>query len=444
MEDNKNSNIELRSEEVQEIMGEIPPWILRWGITIISLCIVGVFVGSYFFRYPDSLAADVTITTTTPPAYILARASGRLEQVNIKDKQRVKKGQLLAVVQNSGSFADVELLRYWLILWEKGQLSYSVLLSKIEGKEWTLGEIQNSFIGFHESLYKYMEYLKMNYYPQKIFLKQKMDKRQKDLQNHRKKEFIINEQQQNLAEKMYQRDSLLHIKNIGTEEEYEHALQVYLQSKQTAISSETIKKQLEMQNMQEKETFLDLEQQYSETKNQSVLALHTAAEQLKMSIDTWMENYVLRSPISGIVNLMGIWSQTQNVSSGEQVFVVIPDKPEAPIGSALLPVSGAGKVKRGQKVEVRVNNFPDQEFGYLTGFIENVSEIPDKDNHYLVRINFPKGLITNYGRRLPISKQMIGSAEIIVESRRLLERIIFGSSPQNDKLKMEGGKNYSK
>jgi multidrug resistance efflux pump len=285
-----------------------------------------------------------------------------------------------------------------------------------------------------------MEYMRMNYYPQKILLKQKMDKRQEELQNHRKKEFFINEQQKNLAEKIYQRDSLLHIKNIGTQEDYEHALQTYLQSKQTAISNETMKRQLEMQNMQDRETLLDLEQQYSQTKNQSALALHTAAEQLKMSIDTWMENYVLRSPISGTVNLMGIWSQTQNVSSGEQVFVVIPDKPQAPIGAALLPVSGAGKVKQGQKVEVRVNNFPDQEFGYLTGSVENVSEIPDKDNHYLVRINFPNGLITNYGRRLPISKQMIGSAEIIVENKRLLERLIFGSSQKVEKLKT-GGKN---
>ena len=28
----KKNDIELRSEEVQEVMGEIPSWIIRWGI----------------------------------------------------------------------------------------------------------------------------------------------------------------------------------------------------------------------------------------------------------------------------------------------------------------------------------------------------------------------------------------------------------------------------
>ncbi|MCP5105918.1 MAG: hypothetical protein GY950_21200, partial [bacterium] len=36
--------IEIRSEEVQEIMGFIPHWIIRWGITVIFLVIFFVLV----------------------------------------------------------------------------------------------------------------------------------------------------------------------------------------------------------------------------------------------------------------------------------------------------------------------------------------------------------------------------------------------------------------
>ena len=32
----KKNDIELRSEEVQEVMGEIPSWIIRWGITLLT------------------------------------------------------------------------------------------------------------------------------------------------------------------------------------------------------------------------------------------------------------------------------------------------------------------------------------------------------------------------------------------------------------------------
>ena len=41
--------IELRSEEVQEVMGQIPAWIVRWGITILFIVVLVLLVGSYFF-----------------------------------------------------------------------------------------------------------------------------------------------------------------------------------------------------------------------------------------------------------------------------------------------------------------------------------------------------------------------------------------------------------
>ena len=56
MEDGKD--IELRSEAVQEVMGHVPSWIVRWGITVLSLVVLMLVVGSFFFRYPAGIDAD--------------------------------------------------------------------------------------------------------------------------------------------------------------------------------------------------------------------------------------------------------------------------------------------------------------------------------------------------------------------------------------------------
>ena len=45
MVDNK---IELRSEKVRHIIGEIPSRIVRYGITIITIVILGLLTGAYF------------------------------------------------------------------------------------------------------------------------------------------------------------------------------------------------------------------------------------------------------------------------------------------------------------------------------------------------------------------------------------------------------------
>lgn len=133
---------------------------------------------------------------------------------------------------------------------------------------------------------------------------------------------------------------------------------------------------------------------------------------------------MLRSPINGTVNFMGIRSVNQYVTTGELVLIILPQNPDIPIGRALLPASGAGKVEVGQKVYVRLDNYPDKEYGFLTGIVNNISEIPDNESNYFVEIKFPNGLKTNYHKTLPLSKQMVGTAQIIVDDKRLIENII--------------------
>lgn len=59
-------DIELRSEEVQEVMGHMPSWILRWGITLFFVIILTLLIGSFFFRYPDTITATMTLTSDNP------------------------------------------------------------------------------------------------------------------------------------------------------------------------------------------------------------------------------------------------------------------------------------------------------------------------------------------------------------------------------------------
>lgn len=60
-------DIELRSEEVQEVMNHISPWVVRCGITVLAVIQLMVLVGCWIFRYPDTLAAEVTLATEDLP-----------------------------------------------------------------------------------------------------------------------------------------------------------------------------------------------------------------------------------------------------------------------------------------------------------------------------------------------------------------------------------------
>lgn len=57
-----DDKIELRSEKVRHIIGEIPSGIVRYGITIITIVLGGLLVGAYFIPYPETISAKVQMT----------------------------------------------------------------------------------------------------------------------------------------------------------------------------------------------------------------------------------------------------------------------------------------------------------------------------------------------------------------------------------------------
>ncbi len=78
-------NIELRSEKVRNIIGQIPPRVIRVGISVIFLIIAGLLVGSYFFKY------DYVVKTT---ALISQNNDTTVIQLTIPavEKDKIKQG----------------------------------------------------------------------------------------------------------------------------------------------------------------------------------------------------------------------------------------------------------------------------------------------------------------------------------------------------------------
>lgn len=92
-------DVNARSEEVQEIMGRVPHWILRRGIAIIFLIFILLLTGSYFFRYPEKVSVKVHILSAVPPMQITFKADGHLKRVLVHNGDTVRKGQTLAFVE---------------------------------------------------------------------------------------------------------------------------------------------------------------------------------------------------------------------------------------------------------------------------------------------------------------------------------------------------------
>lgn len=101
MPDN-TQNLELRSEEIQEIIGHVPNWIIRYGITVLLSILLLFLMTSYIISYPEVTQAKVMINTTVQPKKVSWFNFPPLEyKVCVTDSQLVKAGDTLLVETNT-------------------------------------------------------------------------------------------------------------------------------------------------------------------------------------------------------------------------------------------------------------------------------------------------------------------------------------------------------
>ncbi|MBP6827812.1 MAG: hypothetical protein KA165_14715, partial [Saprospiraceae bacterium] len=93
--------VELRSEDVQEILGTPPNWLVRWGTTIVLIGFAMMLTTAWFIRYPDVVESQVVITTSVPPVDVVSRADGNILRFLVRDKATVRESDLLAVMQST-------------------------------------------------------------------------------------------------------------------------------------------------------------------------------------------------------------------------------------------------------------------------------------------------------------------------------------------------------
>ncbi|MBU8891271.1 MAG: HlyD family efflux transporter periplasmic adaptor subunit [Bacteroidales bacterium] len=417
----ETGKIELRSNEVQEILNRPPKWIVRWGITIVFLVVMVIVTGSWFFRYPDIVTADITLTTKNPPAPILAKTTGKIQNLFVSDNELVSKKQVLGVIENPGSYESIVSLMENL---EKFKSNFKLgEIINISNKTYLLGEIQSYYATFNKNTEDYNKTIKLNYHRRKIELYVKeLKKYDLYLANLQVQNGILKEEYQ-LTKKQCDRDSVLYEKELLSEADFEKSKSELLSESYNFEQNNVLITNVEIQIENLNQSILELELQHEKQISDQVIRISESYENLLSVIDSWKHKFVLIAPTNGIVTFNQFWNENQSVKSGEIVLIVIPKDEGEMIGKVQLTFQGAGKVKEGQLANIQFANYPYMEFGMVKGIIRSISLAPS-NNFYTAEIELPDGLKTFYNVELDFKQEMKGTAEIITEDIRLLERII--------------------
>ncbi|MDA3779403.1 MAG: HlyD family efflux transporter periplasmic adaptor subunit [Bacteroidales bacterium] len=421
MENEEQNKIEIRSEEVKDILGRPPKWMIRWGITIIFIIIVVILVGSWVFKYPDIVTSKILLTTQNPPSPVRAKVAGKIDRLFVYDKQKVHSGTALAVIENPADYKNITQVKSILKFFKNSNIDNFNLKSL--NKNMKLGEVQPYYSSFIKSIEDYTYFNKLAYYKKKIEASTNELQKRKEYLTKLNNQKVILLEEYRLEKKQKQRDSLLFVQEVIPEAEYDGSLAKLLSKKYSLEQAEISLSSANIQLSQIQQNILDL--RLNREKQIKILKqnLNESYENISSAIAGWEYKYYLESTIEGEVSFNKFWSSNQNVDAGQRIMTIIPRDEGNIIGKIQLQQAGAGKVKIGQKVNIKFENYPYLEFGMVQGIIETISLVPEA-NVYTVKVSLPNGLITFYDKKLEFKREMNGEAEIITEDSRLIVRIL--------------------
>ncbi len=423
----KNDPLEMRSEEFREILGTPPGWLLKSGILVIALVLAGLLLLSWFYKYPDLQKARIVVLSENPPVTVFARATGKLDSLFVTDQQTVGEGQLLGVIENPARIHDVYAL--WRVL--------DSLDAKFEAPDklreihlpddFVLGEIHPYYTMFATRLDEYVASLEFNVSGEKSETLKQHAAGMEVYHQQLTRQVEILEDKLEISRKQLARDTFLYKEKTISEIELEKTKNDYLNTEleyRTSIAELT---SVRIQITQTQRQIAELQTGESERRKMIFASVSEKYENLCNQIMAWEQRYVLRTPVSGKVTFTHIWKINQQLTVNTAVFTIVPEGAREIFGRIVLPVKGSGKVKAGQVVNIKLDNFPHLEYGMLRGRISRVSLAPvssDNGDYYMAEVSLEQDLKTTYNRVLPFSQEMQGEAEIITSDRPLFARLV--------------------
>ena len=419
---------DFHSESVQEIMGTIPSWITRWGVTVIFGIFVIIFIGCCLIRYPQTIASPIVITSSNPPSRIAARFSGLLDTVTVANGGKVRKGDLIALLSTPARYDDVLRVRTFVDDCShrplKDVLSDTMFRSKLE-----LGDIQALWTEAAAVADEYERYLSLDLAGRQTRMTNDRISKNKEYYEYLVAQRDILLEDITIQRRIMDSDSILLRKEAISEYEFQSSRQSYLSKLNSLTGFESSMKSAQMTMLQLFQSVDEIELQRLKEENDFYVRINQCLQRISAQVDVWFETYAIVAPMDGIVSLQDYWSRGQHVNAGDVVASVVPDAVGVVEGRMRVSSMGFGKVVEGQEVNVRLNGFPYMEFGILKGSVSHISSVPEKDSSgevsYTIEVSFPKGLVSTYGKTFPMIQEMDGTAEIITEDMRLAGQLLY-------------------
>lgn len=415
----KPEDIQLRSEEVQEILGKPPHFLVRSGISITLIIVTFLILLSCLIGYPDVVTGEVEVTTEQPPIALSSFATGKIDQLLVENNQSLKERQIIAIIENTADYKDVCYLEQVMDSIVSGR---NVELSELSMRL-NLGEVQEEY-GNYVSAVNALIFFQAHDLEASKAGNLRQERREYDEQYGKlKRQLDYLQKERDLAKEQFDMYQKLFAEEVASKVELRAAEQNYMEKERAFENgrAEINSNRISLNELENRVFQNSYDQFYKD--NEATKNYIEARQLLQAKLSWWKKKYVLASPMTGIVSFENAWTENQFVEEGKPLFTIVPPKSNV-IAKMTVPLKGSGKIEKGQKVKLNLLDYPASEFGFVLGKVKQINAAPSQELTYLVEVELIDGLQTTYQKTINFRPRMQGTAEIITEKKKIISRVL--------------------
>lgn len=419
------NNIEVLNEEIQEILGTPPGWILRFGTLIFFIVIVVLIWLSYWIQYPDVVVSEIIVSFNDPPTKLISTKSGYLNKLHTAHNQKVKKGQLLISYNSEANYKDV--LSLYEKLLQVKQTNQSSILSLSFTENYSIGELQKYLFQFLDKQKQYSLRIKGI---SEVMNKSDKQKQISSLENGIEYSTNLRDnlavQIENTQIQLKNEEAMVKMDKLSQSElnKTRDKLTV-LSSNLNATEAEIKDKQFKISNL--RSDLVSLSVSSEKGREVALSEMNAAFVQFKSNVSQWITSHLIISPTDGTVQVTNKFLKSgQYVNKDEPLLIIIPPQSNKMKGIMNVPFTESGSIKRNQLVLVRLNSYPSSKYGIIQGKVASSSSIALEEDEKLVSpvtVYFENGLVTTTGYKVSTKKELSGMARIITQNKRFIQRL---------------------
>lgn len=419
MEEKRDIHMELKSEQMNEMLSNPPSWIVRSGNGVLLIALLVLIALAWFIRYPDEISGEVLVTSSQAPIELSNQSYIQLKTLNVTENQEVTAGDLIAQFDVQAKQTDILKAVHYLEVLEKMKGHFPAFIPEFKEQVY-LGVFQEQWAALLFNVRLWNNEYKQNTSARELaFIRKEISYREQLQLISGKKIRLSEDEYEMIAEQRAGSERLAEQRAIS-KQTLNQDMRLQTQAMQTvqAQREQQVQNLIALNSLKKDELHLEHEARLEKLQNAVEIQKNLAA--LRNSFQNWEKHAVWIAPCSGRVLFNKLLQVNRFYKANEASLVIVPEG-KGYRAVARISSSGAGKLKTGQKAFIELMDYPKTEFGMLEGKVNSLTQM-DKAGKYEVQIILQHPLKTTYNKEIPPKVQLKGKVKIITKDKRLLAR----------------------